>query len=92
MKPLSNRILDPTLRWWVTSSRAGADLHARSRRRRTCPGCESLEGRLFLNGAWTGPSPIAVNPQPLPPYPVPVSVAGVNWGVGRSLRTGLVNA
>jgi hypothetical protein len=92
MKPLLNRILNPTLRRWVTSSRAGADERARSRRRGTCPGCESLEGRLFLSGAWTGTSPIAVNPQPLPPYPTPVSVAVVNWGVGRSVGTGLVNA
>jgi hypothetical protein len=38
-----------------------------------------LEGRVFLNGAWSGLSPIDVNPQPLPPRAALVSADATNF-------------
>jgi hypothetical protein len=64
-------------RGFVTSFQAGSREASRAGRLRARPGCESLEGRVFLNGAWSGGSIPDVNPQPLPPHAPPVSVAAV---------------
>jgi hypothetical protein len=78
MRPSSSNGPKPLIPRLVASFRAVSGDRGDARRRRTYPACEPLEGRWFLNGAWSGPAPIAVNPQPLPPLPTPVAVAGVD--------------